>query len=71
MSVIPEFDAVDEKCLSRRLKYREVLQKDFRNQFKSEHLGLLIQRPNGKLYQRSVAVGDTDLIEADNKKMIN
>lgn len=49
MSVIPDFDAVEENYLSRRLKYSEVLQKDLRNQFKSEYLDLLIQRPYGKL----------------------
>lgn len=69
--MIPDFDAVEENCLRGRLKYREVLQLHLRNQFKSENLGLLIQWPNGKWYQCSVAVEDTILIEADDNKIIN
>ena len=61
-------DAAEENSITRRLKYGEAFQKDLRDRFRSQYLGLLIQRPNGKRGQRTVSVGDIGLVEADNKK---
>lgn len=68
---LPDLDIIDENSLTRRIKYRQALQKDLRKRFRSEYLGLLTQRPNGKQCQRSIAVGDIVLVGADNKKRIN
>ncbi|GBM09543.1 hypothetical protein AVEN_100449-1 [Araneus ventricosus] len=37
----PDIDAIEHKSLNRRLQYRQNLQKDLRNRFRNEYLGLL------------------------------
>ena len=51
---LPDVDAVKENSFTQRLKCRQALQKDLRKRFKSEYLGLLIQRPNVRRSQRTV-----------------
>lgn len=67
---VPDCDAVDHKSLNRRVKYRLALQKDLRKRFRSEYLGMLIQRPKLKKWS-TISVGDVVLIGSDNQKRIN
>ncbi|GBM45476.1 hypothetical protein AVEN_210213-1 [Araneus ventricosus] len=66
----PDLDAIDHKCLNRRIKYRQNFQKDLRNRFRNEYLGLLVQRTKCR-DTRKLAVGDIVLVGADNCKRIN
>ncbi|GBN85883.1 hypothetical protein AVEN_203982-1 [Araneus ventricosus] len=66
----PDIDAIDHKSLNRRIKYRQNLQKDLRNKFRNEYLGLLLQRTKIR-DARKLAVGDIVLVGADNFKRIN
>lgn len=69
--IVPDIDAVEGNSFKRRLKYRQALQKSLRNRFRSEYLGLLIQRPNVRRSQQTVSVGDIVLVGADNKKRMH
>ena len=62
---LPDFVEVEENPFTRKLKYRQVLQKDFRKRFRSEYLGFPIQRQNMRKCQRTISVGDTVLVEAE------
>ncbi|GBO35440.1 hypothetical protein AVEN_98825-1, partial [Araneus ventricosus] len=66
----PDIDAIDHNSLNRRIKYRQNLQKDLRNRFRNEYLGLLVQRTKCR-DTRKLAVGDVVLVGADNCKRIN
>ncbi|GBM68029.1 hypothetical protein AVEN_75871-1 [Araneus ventricosus] len=66
----PDLDAIDHKRLNRRIKYRQNLQKDLRNRFRNEYLGLLVQRTKWR-NTRKLAVADIVLVGADNCKRIN
>ncbi|GBM08053.1 hypothetical protein AVEN_150474-1 [Araneus ventricosus] len=66
----PGIDAIDHNSLNRRIKYRQNLQKDLRNRFRNEYLGLLVQRTKCR-DTRKLAVGDVVLVGADNCKRIN
>ncbi|XP_035212794.1 uncharacterized protein LOC118186758 [Stegodyphus dumicola] len=68
---VPDIDAVEQNSFSKRLKYRQIILKELRNQFRSEYLRALIQRGNDKKLRHPVAVGDFVLVGADNKKRIN
>ena len=68
---LPDVDAVEEKSFTRRLKYRQSLQKDLRKRFRSEYLGLLIQRPIARRNQLIVSVDNIVLVGAGNNKRIH
>ncbi|GBO46990.1 hypothetical protein AVEN_154626-1 [Araneus ventricosus] len=65
-----DIDAIDHKSLNRRIKYRQNLQKDFRNRFRNEYLELLVQGTKCR-ETRKLAVGDIVLVGADDYKRIN
>ncbi|GBN27317.1 hypothetical protein AVEN_190518-1 [Araneus ventricosus] len=66
----PDIDAIDHNSLNRRIKYRQNSQKDLRNRFRNEYLGLLVQRTKCR-DTRKLAVGDIVLVCADNCKRTN
>ncbi|GBO07098.1 hypothetical protein AVEN_233136-1 [Araneus ventricosus] len=58
---------VDEVVLNKRIKYRQQLITDIRKRFRSEYLGLLIQRNEHK-HGREIKLGEVVLIGSDNVK---
>ncbi|GFU51503.1 integrase catalytic domain-containing protein [Trichonephila clavipes] len=62
--------AVEEIYFCKRLKYRQAVLKDLRKRFRSEYLGVLIQRINKKSRNVMVSVGEIIMVRADNKKEI-
>ncbi|XP_035218315.1 uncharacterized protein LOC118191603 [Stegodyphus dumicola] len=70
ISGVPDLDDIGHKSLNKRVKYRENLQKDLRNRFRSEYLGALIQKAGNKKSVK-VNIGDIVLIGSDNTKRIN
>ncbi|KAG8180197.1 hypothetical protein JTE90_017711 [Oedothorax gibbosus] len=58
----PDFDVVDNTRLNKRLKHRQKLIADLRARFRSEYLGLLIQRPQHKKWISQISIGDIVLI---------
>lgn len=59
------FDVADENKLNRKLKYRPKLVTDLRTRFRSEYLGLLIQRTQYKRCEEEIQLGDVVLIYSD------
>lgn len=68
---LPDADVVEENFLYWRLKYKQELQKDFRNRFRSVYLGFCIQWSNGRQCQRSIAAENIVFVGANNKIRIN
>ncbi|KAG8175501.1 hypothetical protein JTE90_009135 [Oedothorax gibbosus] len=67
----PDFDVVDNTRLNKRLKHRQKLIADLRARFRSEYLGLLIQRPQHKKWISQISIGDIVLIGCDNVKRMD
>ncbi|KAG8176690.1 hypothetical protein JTE90_018419 [Oedothorax gibbosus] len=67
----PYFDVVDNTRLNKRLKHRQKLIADLRARFRSEYLGLLIQRPQHKKWKSQISIGDIVLIGCDNVKRMD
>ncbi|GBN39226.1 hypothetical protein AVEN_134643-1 [Araneus ventricosus] len=65
---VPHLDQVDEVVLNKRIKYRQQLMTDIRERFRSEYLGLLIQRNEYKKHGREIKLGKVLLIGSDNVK---
>ncbi|GFS93489.1 integrase catalytic domain-containing protein [Nephila pilipes] len=66
---VPDIDTVEKRSLYRRLKFRQALQKNLRNRFRSEYLGLLVQKPKKGII-RPIKVGQVVLVRKDNCKRI-
>jgi len=67
---VTDIDAVDHKTLNKRVRCRQSVQKDLRNRFRSEYLGLLVQKTKPK----SVGffrVGQIVLVGSDDKNRIS
>ncbi|GBM21586.1 hypothetical protein AVEN_172446-1 [Araneus ventricosus] len=67
---VPDLDVADHNSLNKRIKYRQTVQKDLRDRFRSEYLGQLIQRRTCK-ESRPISVGDIVLVGNDNLKRIH
>ncbi|GBM60247.1 hypothetical protein AVEN_248526-1 [Araneus ventricosus] len=65
---VPDLDEADEVILNKRIKYRQQLITDIRKRFRSEYLGLLIQRNEHKKHGREIKLGEVVLIGSDNVK---
>ncbi|GBN46177.1 hypothetical protein AVEN_237439-1 [Araneus ventricosus] len=65
---VPDLDQADEVILNKRIKYRQQLITDIRKRFRSEYLGLLIQRNEHKKHGREIKLGEVVLIGSDNVK---
>ncbi|GBN06423.1 hypothetical protein AVEN_78120-1 [Araneus ventricosus] len=65
---VPDLDQVDEVVLNKRIKYRQQLITDIRKRFRSEYLGLLIQRNEHKKHGQEIKFGEVVLIGSDNVK---
>ncbi|GBN89021.1 hypothetical protein AVEN_71169-1 [Araneus ventricosus] len=63
---VPDLDQVDEVVLNKRIKYRQQLITDIRKRFRSEYLGLSIQRNEHKKHGREIKLGEVVLIGSDN-----
>src|SRR5207237_2301256 len=63
----PELESLDVEEL--RVKYQKIaqLRKELRQRFRTEYLGLLIQKSKDKKYEEH-KVGDVVLVSSDNKK---
>lgn len=66
-----DFDVVNENKLKRKMRYRQKLTADLRNRFRSEYLGLLVQRRQYKKCIEQIQLVDVVLIGRDNTKGIN
>ncbi|GBM95385.1 hypothetical protein AVEN_139819-1 [Araneus ventricosus] len=61
---VPDLDQADEVVLNKRIKYRQQLITDIRKRFRSEYLGLLIQRnepPQGHIFSRCDGLHDPEV----------
>ncbi|GBM35741.1 hypothetical protein AVEN_108944-1 [Araneus ventricosus] len=67
----PDLDQVDEVVLNKRIKYRQQLITDIRKRFRSEYLGVLIQRNEHNKHGREIKLGEVVLIGSDNVKCTN
>ncbi|GBN73773.1 hypothetical protein AVEN_244542-1, partial [Araneus ventricosus] len=67
---VPDLDVADHNSLNKGIKYRQAVQKDLRDQFRSEYLGQLVQRRTCK-ESRPISVGDVVLVGSDNLKRIH
>ncbi|GBM41215.1 hypothetical protein AVEN_180520-1 [Araneus ventricosus] len=61
-------DQADEIVLNKIIKYRQQLITDIRKRFRSEYLGLLIQRNEHKKHGREIKLGEVVIIGSDNVK---
>ncbi|GBO45324.1 hypothetical protein AVEN_74837-1 [Araneus ventricosus] len=62
----PDLDQIDKLVLNKRMKYRQQLITDTRKRFRSEYLGLLIQRNEHKKQGLEIKLGEVVLIGSDN-----
>ncbi|GBM68061.1 hypothetical protein AVEN_66736-1 [Araneus ventricosus] len=60
---VPDLDQVDEVVLNKRIKYRQQLITDIRKRFRSEYLGLLIQRNEHNKNRREIKLGEVVALE--------
>ncbi|GFU12865.1 uncharacterized protein NPIL_54901 [Nephila pilipes] len=65
-----DIDNVELRVLNRRLRYRETLHKDLRNRFRSEYLGVLVQKSKRRV-SNTIKIGHIVLIGSDNRKRID
>ncbi|GBN68724.1 hypothetical protein AVEN_67968-1 [Araneus ventricosus] len=65
---VPDLDQADEVILNKRIKYRQQLITDIRKSFRSEYLGLLIQRNEHKKHGQEIKLGEVVFIGSDNVK---
>ncbi|GBN43659.1 hypothetical protein AVEN_262637-1 [Araneus ventricosus] len=66
---VPDLDVADHYSLNKRIKYRQTVQNDLRDPFRSEYLGQLVQRRTCK-ESRQISVGDIILAGSNNLKRI-
>ncbi|GFT80068.1 DUF5641 domain-containing protein [Nephila pilipes] len=67
--VVPGLDVADHNSLNKRIKYRQAIQRDLRDRFRSEYLGQLVQKRSFKT-SKSISAGDIVLVGSDNLKKI-
>ena len=59
-----DIDCIDQKSLNRRVKYRLKLKKQLQERFRSEYLGLLVEKSKSKNMYK-IAIGDIVLVGSD------
>ncbi|GBN10832.1 hypothetical protein AVEN_132551-1 [Araneus ventricosus] len=62
---VPDLDQVDEVILNKRIKFRQQLITDIRKRFRSEYLGLLIQKNEQKKQGREIKLREVVLVGSD------
>ena len=65
---VTDIDCIDQKSLNRRVKYRLKLKKQLQERFRSEYLGLLVEKSKSKNMYK-IAIGDIVLVGSDHKRI--
>ncbi|GIY52394.1 endonuclease [Caerostris extrusa] len=66
----PDIDDVEQRLLNKRFRYRQTLHKGLRNRFRSEYLGVPVQKPKRRI-SNTFKIGQVVLIGSDNRKRID
>jgi len=67
---VPDLDHLDKVDFNKRLRYIQNLRELLRKRFRSEYLGLLVQRPSTVPITQQIKIGDIVLVECDNKRKV-